>query len=253
MQGPLAPQPDGDFDKDFLDACRELAATKVAEELLVHPNSLLPPQALLARYQQNMLDEMSTYKKRQKKGASFLSQSLSELAVEQPELFTQEVIDGIARISSLSDRIAVEEKQFNEHVLSGGTIQEFAGVDDTTINCLYQGAKRLYEQDFLESAADAFLFLTGLNPDMDVFWLGLGNAEFYRKNYPQAVTAYSKAIEINPFNPSSHMALSECYETMGEKDKALNTVVLALTTIQDNPEYDDFRQGLEEEKLRLER
>lgn len=251
MQSPIVPESSTDFDKEFLDACSELAATKVTEELLMHPNSVLSQKALLERYQQEMLEELSTYKKRQKNGANKLIESLCELAKGQPELFTPEVIDGIERIGALSERIAADDKAFCDHILKGGTIQEFAGVDNKTMDCLYQGAKRLYELQLLEDAADAFLFLTGLNPDAHVFWLGLANAEFHRKNYKEALSAYDKVIERNPFDPSFHMALCECYEALGEKDKALRAVDLALAAIQNNPEFADWKQGLEEEKLRL--
>lgn len=252
MQRPMTPESDAsDFDKEFLDACRELAATKVAEELLIHPNSILPEKALFERYQNEMIEELSTYKQRQKNGATKLSESLRELAIDQPELFTQEVIDGIERISSLSDRIAQDDKAFSDHILKGGTIQEFVGVDDKTMDCLYQGAKRLYDQDLLDDAADAFSFLTGLNADAHLFWLGLANAEFGRKNYKEALQAYQKVIERNPFDPSFHVALSQCYEALGEKDKALNAMNLALAAIEDHAEYADLQQGLEEEKLRL--
>lgn len=242
-----------EFGKVFLDACHDLAARKAAEELILHPNLALSEKSLIERYQQEIWEKISTCKRRQKIGASKMSESLNELAMSQPDLFTPAVLEGIERISSLSTRVAFDNKVFSEHILKGGTLQEFASADDTILNCLYLGAKRLYDKELLEEAADAFLFLTGLNPEAPSLWFGLANAEFYRENYTEALAAYTKAVEKNPYDLSFYIALSQCYEEMGEKDKALNAIDTALATIQDIPEYAEFRQGLEEEKFRLER
>ncbi len=251
MEGPITPDSDDTLEAEYLEACTQLLATKVADELLAHPNSILPEKALLERYQQEMKDEFAAYGQRQKNGAQRLSDSLEELSKENPEIFTDEVLDAIDRIATLHEKVAQDKKAFSEHISNGGTIQEFANVDNTTMDCLYQGARRLYDLKQLEAAADAFLFLTGLNPDTHVFWLGLANSEFDRKNYKEALSNYEKVLEKNPFDPSYHLALCQCYELLGQKDKAINTIHLALETLKDQPEFEDWKQELEAELIRL--
>ncbi len=247
----MTPESGDGLESDYLEACSQLIATKVADELIAHPNSVLPEKALVERYQQEIKDQFAAYRRRQKNGAQVLSDSLEELSKENPELFTDEVLDALERIATLHEKVAQDKKAFSDHIAKGGSIQEFANVDNTTMDCLYQGARRLYLHNEFSAAGDAFLFLTGINPDTYVFWLGLANSDFELKNYNEALSSYEKVIEKNPLDPSYHIALSQCYEALGQKDRAINTIHLALESLKDQPDFAVWKPGLEEEKIRL--
>lgn len=249
----LSPEPDSidDIDREYQETSAALAEAKVTEELLMHPNSLLPKKALFQRYQNEMQQEFTTFRRRQTNGALKLAQSLQELVLEQPELFTEEVFAEIDHIAALSDRIASDELGYSEHIAKGGSLQGFAGVSDATMEKLYQAAKRLYEQQLFAEAADAFYFLVGLNGEFPAFWLGLANAEFHRKNYKEAIAAYANAIQSNSYDPSIHLSISQCYEALGENDKAISTLDIGLAAIESNEEYTNDKASLETEKMRL--
>lgn len=239
------------IDREYLEAVKAFAEEKVTEELLIHPNSLLPRQALFERYRNEMQQEFATFRRRQTQGALKLAQSLTELTTVQPELFSEEVFDEIKQISMLADKIAADEAGYLEHIAKGGSLQQYADVSDATMDKLYYAAKYLYEKQLYDDAADAFYFLLGLNAEFTTFWLGLANAEFHRQRYKEALLAYDNAIQAESYNPLVHIAISQCYEALGDQDKAINTLEVGLAAAEANQEYANCKPSLEDEKIRL--
>lgn len=248
----LDPDRNDDIDKEYHEAAAEIAEAKVTEELLMHPNSLLPKKALFERYQLEMQQEFANYRRRQTNGAIKLAQSLSEFVQEQPELFSEDVFEEISHIADLSKRIASDTKGYSEHIAKGGNLQEFAAVSDATIDKLYQSAKRIYDKQLFDDAADAFYFLVGLNAEISAFWLGLANAEFNRKSYKEALAAFDNVVQAPAYDPSVHLAISQCYKALGKNDKAISTLDMGIAAAEENQEYAHCKPSLEEEKLRLE-
>lgn len=239
------------LDSEFHKIAHDAAIKRVEDERILHPNQLLPEKALLKRYEEEMLQQFSTNHRRQENGASQLTLSLQELQLENPELFTQEVTEGINRLASLPSQIAKDEKGFTECMNRGGTLQEFAGLSDLVMNVMYKAAKRLYEQKLFDDAADAFLFLTGLNPRVFAFWLGLGNAEYYSKQLEGALIAYKRLVEIDPLTPSNYLTVSRCYEEIGDPNSAINILDQALSTLEQTEAFTSYKPSLEQEKQRL--
>jgi len=242
------PTPDlpSSIDTEYSEVASLLATEQAAEELLIHPNGLQDHTALFERYKNEIMQEFATYKQRQKNGAAKLAVSLQELIDTQPELFTDEILEEIAKLTTLEERIAKDEAAFKAHIAEAGNLQELAGISDSGINMLYMAAKRLYDKQAFDDAADAFFFLTAINPLFIIFWLGLANSEFHRKSYKEAITAYEKVVEATPEDPTVYLALCHAYEALGDRANALQIVDTALQTCVDKDE-------LEEEKLRLER
>lgn len=227
-------------------------ANRFAEEEASRPNQLLPKTMLFERFLMELQDDFAKRRKQQENGAFTIVESLRELAQEHPEFFTQEVGEGIAKIGMLSEIVVQNKEEFSGHLSEGGTLQEFAHVDDATMNVFFQAAKRLEKQQRFNDAADAFGFLTGLNPQRYMFWLALGNAEYLSKRYEEALGAYVRACMANPRDPMCHIASSRCYVAIGEILNAINALELALFVMDERPEYGDWRTRVEKEKKRLE-
>ncbi len=256
MQEPMVPkeqpkpQPDT-IDLEFQKAAAEVASSRAEEDLLKSGNTLLPKNALLQRYQKELEQEFATYRKRQEHGALVLNQSLEELAKTAPDLFSDTVVAGITLISGLSELIAENREKFASHLSTGGSLQEFAGVDDATMDTLYLAAKLLYEKSLFNDAADAFAFLCGLNPKKYVFWLGLGFSEFHCKHYQEAVNAFLVIKDATPEDPSLPLTLSSCYVELGLLYKALEALDFTLLAIEGKEEYSDWIDVVKQEKMRL--
>ncbi len=238
------------IDQEFHDVAADFAKS-IAEQEAHMPNQMLSKKALQQRYQQELELEFATYKKRLQNGAAKIVESLIGLSKDAPEMFATDVVDGLLRISGLSELIAKDEQAFIDQLFSGITLQQLASVEDATVDKLYQGAKHLYDQKLFDDAADAFGFLTSLNPKIFAFWLGLGNAEFCRKRYDEALWAFAFACEANPTDPACHLLSSRCYYELGEIDNAINSIDLALYVIEGVDAYRDWNHKLEAEKKRL--
>ncbi len=254
MQNPNVPEKDEfqeKIDKEFDRLANEFADKKVEEALYLQPSQLLHKEALFQRYKKEMEQEFQSFKAGQANGVSKLALSLQELAKEKPELFSENVIEGITRISQLSDMIAQDEQAYEEQMSRGVTLQEFVGVDDAVIETLYQAGKRLYDKQLFDDAADAFGFLTLLDPDNYAFWLALGNAEYERKHFKEALSAYSTICRAIPDDPACHLSVSRCYMKIGEIDKAITALDLCLSAIEKSNEYVAWKEDLVQEKRKL--
>lgn len=238
------------IDQEFHDIAHSLADT-LAEEEAHKPNQVLPKKALQERYQQELEQEFSAYRKRLQNGVAKIVESLLALSKDTPDIFSQDVVDGLLRISGLSELIAKDEQGFIDQLFSGTSLQELAVVSDAVADKLYQGAKHLYEQKLYDDAADAFCFLASLNPKTFAFWLGLGNSEFCRKCYDKALWALAFACEADPTDPACHLISSRCYVELGEIDEAISSIDLALYVIEGRDAFKEWKPQLEAEKKRL--
>lgn len=238
-------QPDK-IDLEFQEAAR-LLAKKKADEEMYKPNQLLPKNALVQRYQKELEQEFATNRKERQHGARVLAGSLDELKKEASDLFSEHVIAGIKQIARLSETITEDEQKFVAHLAQGGTLQELAQVDDTTMETLYLAAKRLFDLRLYDDAADAFKFLCALNPKKYLFWHGLAYAEYLQTHYNEALKAFSLVCAAHRADIPSQVAFSRCYEETSQPDKALELLEQALK----QPEAASWTDALRQEILRL--
>ncbi len=233
------------IDTSFQEVSKDLALI-LADDEAVKPNQILSKNALQTRYQKELQEEFTAYRKRLQNGAAKLIGSLSELAKENPELISQDVRDAIDNIIALPESLDSDE---NDCISQ--SLQEICHITDATLDKLYQGARRLYTLKAYSDAADAFTFLTSLNSKYAAFWLGLANAEYGCGRYKEALYSYAFACEANPFDPNCHIMSCRCYEALGEIENALNALDLALFVVNDNAEYADLVSWITNQKERL--
>ena len=72
---------------------------------------------------------------------------------------------------------------------------------------------------------------------------------FYKetKDYPNAISNYDKAIKLNSSNEQVYRGRAECYEAVGEKDKARADLALAKKVAASNQKLDEARKLCEAE------
>ena len=122
-------------------------------------------------------------------------------------------------------------------VAEGKTFQEILGFSLATMDKFYGAAHNLYTRQQYEEAADAFVFLTTLNPRVHTYWVGLGMSEQLNEEYDAALMAYSMAILINVENPLPHYHSAACYFALQEKDNAILSLEMALQHAETKEEY----------------
>lgn len=119
----------------------------------------------------------------------------------------------------------------------GLSFQEILGFSAQTMVKFYGAAYTLFQQHKYREAADAFVFLTTLNPRVHEYWLGLGMAEQFNQEYETALTAYSMAAITHAENPWPHYHSATCYQKLSDPANARYALELALLTAGDNAEY----------------
>lgn len=231
------------------------ALAEVLAELVVKEDvgadALEPKDVYRKKMAQELAQAMISCKRRIENGAQCLAEALDALAKTSPKMDVAQVTKDFVNLANyfaaLDEHLGELLKAFDE----GKSIQELSGMSRSTLDMLYLGAKDLYERQHYEEAANAFGILTFLNPRYMIFWLGLGNAEYFCHHYEGALTAYAFAVYVNPNDPSPHLYSAKCYEELQQMDYAINALDLALYVIQEDKTQDGLRREIEKEKRRL--
>ena len=167
--------------------------------------------------------------------------------------FTADIAGDLEKLAHYIQSLSIEEHRnlYFKGLEEEKSIQEMCGITDETLEHMYRAAKELYDLKDFHAAKAAFSFLTLLNPFRYVFWLGLANSAVYCQAFDCALTAYAFAIEINPSDPICYIYSSRSFEELKQWDNAINALDLALLVIEKNSVYADWKQKIQEEKMRL--
>lgn len=124
-----------------------------------------------------------------------------------------------------------------EQILQGRTFQDMVGFKDSTMERLYAKARALFLHERYEEAADAFVFLTTLNPHYYVYWIGLAMSEHLSGYYQEALGAYAMASICDPNNPIPHYHAATCYRYLSDATHELVALELAIRCCGDNKQH----------------
>lgn len=133
----------------------------------------------------------------------------------------------------------------------GKSFQEILGFNSQTMDKFYGAAHNLFQQQKYEEAADAFVFLTTLNPRVHNYWLGLGMSHQLNQEYDNALLAYSMATLTDAENPLPHYHSAACYHEISDTRNALMSLELAIHCAGDNESHQGLRSKAEEALQRL--
>ncbi|MCB1119041.1 MAG: tetratricopeptide repeat protein [Chlamydiia bacterium] len=149
-------------------------------------------QAKKQRLMAQMGDHTKTYRQRFYKGVQLLQ-------IETPSL---------------------DEKHVEMCLKQGKSLQQALQLSDNEMDEGYQRAREIYERKNYEEAADAFVVLATLNPDLFGHWFGLGASEYMLKHYSQAIWALGFAAMIDPEDVAVHTLIGRAYEALGDESNA---------------------------------
>jgi type III secretion system low calcium response chaperone LcrH/SycD len=120
--------------------------------------------------------------------------------------------------------------------------QEILGFSDETMEKFYTVARRLFEKQEYEKAAEAFMFLTTLNPFAHHYWLGLGMAEQLCGEHHGALMAYGMAMMTDKNDPLPHYHSAACYKLIHDPNNAAISLELALKHSEGRKEFKTLRE-----------
>lgn len=135
----------------------------------------------------------------------------------------------------------------------GKTFQEILGYTPAMMEKFYQGAYNLFQMQEYQKAADAFVFLTTLNPYVHNYWLGLGMAEQLNGGYQGALLAYAMAILNDIGNPLPHYHSASCYRALQDNKSALQSLDMAIRCANAQEQFTALREQAQAAKNAMEK
>ncbi|MGA8163516.1 MAG: SycD/LcrH family type III secretion system chaperone [Waddliaceae bacterium] len=129
----------------------------------------------------------------------------------------------------------------------GKTFQEIIGYTTEAMEKFYRIARKLFEQQEYRRSADAFIFMTTLNPMVHSYWLGLGMSEHLDGDYQGALLAYAMAILTNVENPIPHYHSASCYQALGDDESAMGSLEIVIRCAEGKEEH----IGLKEQAVKI--
>ena len=154
----------------------------------------------------------------------------------------------------LSDttKVRLKDKQLlKKELAEGRTAQEIMSFSDATMSKFYQAAHLLFERQHYEDAANAFFFLTTLNPHYHEYWLGLGMSTQLSQDYEAAIDAYELAALCDLSSPVPYFYLAKCLFAIHDRENALQALDLAIENAENRKEYAELKQQAEFAKKTL--
>lgn len=138
-----------------------------------------------------------------------------------------------------------------QYVAEGKTFQEIIGYAPETMERFYQGAYSLFQKQAYFEAADAFIFLTTLNPYVHNYWLGLGLAEIKNEEFESALVALGMAGMAEPDNPLSSFHSAHCYHLLGDYQTSVTILDTAIERCGDQEEHAALKKDAIEAQTRI--
>lgn len=155
------------------------------------------------------------------------------------------------RISDEAIQRARDPELLRRYVEEGKTFQEIIGYSDEVMEKFYQAAYSLFQQKRYQDSADAFTFLTTMNPYVHNYWLGLGMSEQLIENYEGAAIAYGMAVMTDATNPVPLFHSSTCAYLLGDYEGALATLQEVVQRCGDQAEHQKIKQDAETLKQKI--
>jgi tetratricopeptide (TPR) repeat protein len=135
-----------------------------------------------------------------------------------------------------------DEEMLNRALEEGKTFQELFGFSDAIVVEFYEAAKNVLEQNRFEDAVSAFLFLTGLNPNVADFWMGMGMAQQKNNEFDAALNSYTIAIELEGNKIFPYILTAQCCMEIKNFQKALEVIESAEKYAQEKAAQEDTKQ-----------
>lgn len=146
------------------------------------------------------------------------------------------------QLSAAAKRRLRSHKACQKALKAGSSVQHVVGFSQGVMADFYQAALNLFTAGHYEDAADAFLFLVGMNLDNLDFWLGFGMASQMNREFETAIDAYEVAAITELDNPVPYFYLAKCFFALHERDSALAAIQLAIEHAADRKEYQELKQ-----------
>lgn len=135
-----------------------------------------------------------------------------------------------------------EFQQLRAHLLAGGTLAGWQGLDEVTLEGIYTLASYFYEQSNYDEASRLFSGLCALSPNERRYIFGLGATRKMQGRFEEAAELLGLAVALDVEDPVPSFYVAECLLKMGQSSEALGMLEVCLANAT-APEHAALRES----------
>jgi hypothetical protein len=191
---------------------------KIAEQLrdLSTPGfHVTPSQPSLDGNVQKMENSLLSIFHKMERGMRQLVELLHELPNLGAIAHRPDIVQAVGDMITIASVVIQQVKPALHLMAKGEPLQEILGISSISLQSLYKLSRYLYEHQHYEEAGGAFYLLSLINPSYHIFWIGLGNCEYFLRKYQEALLAYTFASQTNPTDTSCQLLIAKCHIALG--------------------------------------
>ena len=226
-----------ELDKSVAQDLTEVART-LAEARHVPNDPLQSVSVLTTKIERELSQCMLLAKTRIRTGFGFCVDAVKEMARTDSTIDLEALKENVEVAFSRFESVAMA-KDMCTQVMQGTSWKSLLGLDETSMQLLYKGAKKLFDSLKYPEAEAAFFFLTTIDYAQYAFWLGLGHAAFQLDNINQAINAYEMADSCQPGSIWPHIYMANCFEILHDFEEALVSLQNAELELISNVDKDE--------------
>lgn len=133
------------------------------------------------------------------------------------------------------DTVEKMEKILRAIVLDGVAPKEAMGVDQKTLEMIYDLAYQHYNSGKFNNALLLFIFLSGIDPKDFRYRMGVAASLHMNKQYQEAIEAYLICNMLEPMNPVPFYHLSDCFIQLKDPFRAMYFLKMSIAQAQSDP------------------
>ncbi len=189
------------------------------------------------RIERELSQCMLLAKTRIRDGFNYCIKAVQDLARTDTTINLEDLKENVNIAFSRFESVAIA-KDLCTQVMQGTSWKSLLGLDETSMDLLYRGAKWLFEAEHYPESEAAFFFLTTVDYAQYAFWLGLGHAAFQLGNVNQSLNAYEMAQTCQPGGIWPHIHMANCFETLRDFEESLLCLQAAEKELLASPKKD---------------
>ena len=233
----------------FIALNANLEAHKLADEQEEKGPMMVPRKTFVDEKQDALikesLDAVYTIGRMFTEAGETLSQACEELPEEKKNKYKEEMIKGMATLSSLNENLGI--LKHNPDLLAAHTMQEVLSLSFETVQWIYKVGSDYFEKGDDGKALGIFtvlVYLNSLSPDA---WLALGLTQQRMQNPSDAHLSFFLASRLDPQSVANKYNLIKSYLTLQVLDKAREELLELEKLINEqmlthlNPLVDDLK------------
>lgn len=233
---------------------------RMLEKLAQQLRELSPPGFEVAASEPSLDTEVQKMEKsllsiyhKMERGMQALVRLLTELSDIGAITHDPQITTAIGDMITVASVIIQQVKPTLHLMAKGDSLQDILGISHVSLQSLYKLSKYLYEHQHYEEASGAFYLLSLINPSYHIFWIGLGNSEYFMQRYHEALLAYTFAAQTDPTDPSCQLLIARSQMALGNYVAATATLSIAELTCAEHESREKTKKQIEELRKDLKR